>query len=518
MNLLFDPLIRAEIAGQTVWLSLPQVYAELVADRISSFPALRPHQRSAWHMFLVQLGALALHRANLSEPPETPEEWERLLRGLTAEVDEETPWALVVDDLSKPAFLQPPVPECTLSAFKNQIDTPDALDILITSKNFDLKESVAHNAHVDDWVFALISLQTMEGFLGSGNYGISRMNGGFSTRPFMGPAPIGGAGAHIANDLRMMLKTRNDLLQNHSLFAVTGGLGLVWLTPWDGKDSLPLTQLDPWYIEICRRVRFVQARGGALQVKSAGTKAARIDAKALKGVTGDFWAPVNRAENKAVTLDARGFSARALTPMLFPTSTKQDFQLPLSFKVLTGPDDMQLVCRGMARGQGKTEGYHERIIPLQGRLKRSLLSREARETAGKISERQLKEIAQISSSLRFACAVVSEGGSGADLAKDDYHKAAPFVHRLEHRAEEGFFASLSDRLEHGEVAKAPYLRDLIDYAHRLLEEALDSIPSASFRRPRARVRAERAFWGSLWSDKSALSEDKSLIMEKTDAA
>ena len=33
------------------------------------------------------------------------------------------------------------------------------------------------------------------------------------------------------------------------------GLALVWLSPWDGATSLRPEELDPYYVEICRRVR-----------------------------------------------------------------------------------------------------------------------------------------------------------------------------------------------------------------------------------------------------------------------
>jgi CRISPR system Cascade subunit CasA len=41
----------------------------------------------------------------------------------------------------------------------------------------------------EHWFYALLTLQTMQGFLGAGNYGISRMNGGFASRPSVGLAP-----------------------------------------------------------------------------------------------------------------------------------------------------------------------------------------------------------------------------------------------------------------------------------------------------------------------------------------
>ena len=37
-------------------------------DQVEAFPALRPHQRHAWHAFLVQLGVIAMHKAGLTEP------------------------------------------------------------------------------------------------------------------------------------------------------------------------------------------------------------------------------------------------------------------------------------------------------------------------------------------------------------------------------------------------------------------------------------------------------------------
>ena len=88
-------------------------------------------------------------------------------------------WELVVDDWSKPALLQPPTVAATdRAAYKNRLPTPDALDMLVTAKNHDLKQERMVGASEQDWLFALVTLQTTEGFLGAGNYGVSRMNGG----------------------------------------------------------------------------------------------------------------------------------------------------------------------------------------------------------------------------------------------------------------------------------------------------------------------------------------------------
>ena len=106
-----------------------------------------------------------------------------------ASFPDDEPWRLVVDDRSKPAFLQPPVPkDVTLN---KDVATPDALDLLITARNHDLKQAIARRADPEDWIFALVSLQTGEGYGGgSGGYqGIARMNGGWSSRPMMALAP-----------------------------------------------------------------------------------------------------------------------------------------------------------------------------------------------------------------------------------------------------------------------------------------------------------------------------------------
>lgn len=141
------------------------------------------------------------------------------------------------------------------------------------------------------------------------------MNGGFSARPFLGFAPAGGPGAHLRRDIRAMLAGREKLLGDFPFYCPEG-IALLWLEPWNGASSLPLSCLDRWFIEICRRIRFAP-QGEGFAALGGGSATARIDAKAQNGVTGDFWAPVNDAEGKAFSLDARGFSYRVLCRLLF---------------------------------------------------------------------------------------------------------------------------------------------------------------------------------------------------------
>jgi CRISPR system Cascade subunit CasA len=510
-----DPLIRAQMGGALRRISLPALLAALVRDDIQALPALRPHQRHALHMFLAQVGALALHRAKLAVPPMTEDAWRTLLLQLTPE-HPDTAWAMVVEDIRLPALLQPPAPEGSIAGFRNTVSTPDALDVLITAKNFDLKSAIATQAEPDDWLFALISLQTMEGYSGATRYGIARMKHGDASRAFLGLAPPGGIGAHVRRDMLAMLAGRDRLLELYTDYPLVDGIGLTWLEPWDGMASLGIDRLDLWFVEVCRRVRLCLRADGSLTARTTGSAVARVDAKHRNGVTGDFWAPVNDAEGKAFSPDVRGFSSRVLTRLLFVLQDQVNFRLPPSMAALPEDQAMQVIARGVCRGQGKTEGFHERIIPFADSALAELSSAEGRKRLGKLAEAQQREIEVISRALRLGCAIVAAGGGEAE--KKHYERAKSFLRRLDQECEADFFAALQDRLIHGDQAKAPYLRSLIAAAATLLKEAADTIPCASLHRHRARSDAERAFWGTLWGPKSELLKDKALIQEPEHAS
>lgn len=518
-NLLTEPLIRVRMVREeaTNSLSLADVLALMMRDGIAAFPAIRPHQRHAWHAFLAQLGAIALHRAGCAEPPEDTGRWRELLRVLTSEYPEDEPWQLVVEDASKPAFMQPPAPNGDLSTYRNRIEAADALDVLVTAKNFDLKRSIAAAAEADDWLFALIDLQTMEGYMGVGNYGIARMNGGYSARPFLGFAPAdAGVGGHLRRDIRAMLALREQVINGPHGYRNKDGLALLWLLPWDGNQSLSIRSLDPYFIEICRRIR-LGAESQRLYAMATGSKVARIAAKDLAGVTGDFWAPVNTKEQKAFSLTGAGFDTRILCRLLFD----QDFHRPPALSLTDaerGADcDWLLVARGVSRSEGKTEGWHERIVPFRRRVVMAFARDAERMALGQLSALQLKEIEQIGRALRHSIAVIASGGDENGPSQDDYQHAVPFTARLQAEADAVFFEALQDRYEAGDdpdasaIERYAFVERLIGIAQKLLDQAAESVPCAAIRRPRARSRAHRAFWSALRSPKSVLREAPDVI-------
>lgn len=499
LNILTEPLLRITTVAGTCLASLPQVYAALMADEVEAFPALRPHQRHAWHAFLVQLGAMSMHRAGISDPPEDEAAWADLIRGLTQEYPDDEPWQLVVDDITKPAFMQPPASSPDLEKdYKGVVATPDELDMLVTSKNHDLKTSTAAQAGADDWIFALIDLQTMEGFGGAGNYGVSRMNGGLGSRPAFSLAPPGGPGAHVKRDIGALLSDYPEAAGTHEL---------LWLLPWDGASAQRLlpTELAPLYIEVCRRIRLRRDEAGNIHAIRTSSKAARIEGKDIKGRTGDPWTPHNpNRDGLPLTLAGGGFNYKRVKEYL------ADWNSPDLLKPTVDEHQsdktMQLVARGMVRGQGKTEGYFERVIPIRSRARGALLRRTGRDSMahlGELAKRRIDRIAIVQRILSHAIQTFAARGDSDNISPEHRQLARPWLNRLDEVIDDRFFDDLQDEFEtDGDAAREAkhheWLRDfVVPQARRILSDATDSLPCPSIHRYRARENATGLFEGRL---------------------
>ena len=68
-----------------------------------------------------------------------------LIRGLTPEFPDDEPWHLVVDDITKPAFMQAPASSSDKLARvqEHYREHPTRWTLLVTSKNHDVKSSIA---------------------------------------------------------------------------------------------------------------------------------------------------------------------------------------------------------------------------------------------------------------------------------------------------------------------------------------------------------------------------------------
>jgi len=441
-HLLQDRIISVNYQGATHLASLPEVYAILAKDQVDDFPGLRPHQRHFWHATLCQVGAIAMVNEGVDEPPEEPEHWLQMLRKLTEDrFPGDEPWNLCVGDLTKPAFLQPPTSETGKPTdYKGTVSTPDEMDLPVGSKHHDVRDVNMRNASPEQWLFALIAQQTGGGFDGNRLYGISRMNGGLGNRHGFSLTPSTRWGKHVSRDMRVLARQHRGQVVDHLL---------LWTRMWNGTkdDSIPLHELTPLplYVEVSRRIRLESDAEGNLMGRYATSQSPRIHAKEAKGMTQDPWT-ITETE-KSVTVSSAGFDYRQTARYLDP----ERYTLPPLAKyvpTVDGTNQMHLVARAMVRGQGKTEGYHERTIPLGHRAARMLGSISGQAKLHSAAQDRLNIISEVQSILGHAVKTYLQDGVSDGKPKTEHQRVIADARRqLDQAVDTEFWTHLQRELD-----------------------------------------------------------------------
>ncbi|MDT7928437.1 MAG: type I-E CRISPR-associated protein Cse1/CasA, partial [Tepidimonas sp.] len=170
-NLLSEPLIGIRTANGDDHVTLPELLARLSAGNVEGYTGLRAHQADPWHVFLVQLAASIQARFPTATLPTDAAYWQEGLLDLAD--GEESAWHLLVEDVTKPAFMQHPWKSWEEEAkdygvevkrgkvsYEPKASAPDELDVLITAKNHDVKKARLGN-DLEAWLYALLTLQTL---------------------------------------------------------------------------------------------------------------------------------------------------------------------------------------------------------------------------------------------------------------------------------------------------------------------------------------------------------------------
>jgi CRISPR type I-E/ECOLI-associated protein CasA/Cse1 len=513
MNLLLNPLFRVQTPTGLKRMNLPQLLEALSADRVESLPGLQRHQEDAFHIFLCYLAGAVLAREGRADAVQDESFWRDGIRRLTDQGDD-CAWTLVVEDVTKPAFMQAPLPSKQYFTKFNPKEpkavTPDELDILQTAKNHDVKTKRTVKVEPEHWVYALVSLQTMTGQMGRGNYGIARMNSGTGSRVCVGLIYDERPGGRWARDTQKLLTHCAELLSGPWGYR-TDGWVLTWLPAWNLKTSLPLSELHPFFIEIARSVRLV-LQGGEIRALGAASEGNRIAAKELKGVLGDPWTPIVTPDTKAWTVTAPYFSPKRLRDLLF----EDGFTAPL----MQHPDTEQanVACYLKASvlapgGMGKTDGFHEAVIRIPAKATASLFRRgPAHDHLANLSKTGLNDAGQMQNKV-LKPALFSLLEAGPEKIDFDKREVGDWVNHAIRRFGDAwaddFFPWLWHTIDQPDAnaARRKWLNTLREKAWRVLQEAIVRFPERNNRRYRARVCAAGLFYGSLYKVFPDLKED-----------
>lgn len=508
-DLLTDPLIGVRTPEGARAVSLPELLAALSAGVVEGYTGLRAHQADPWHVFLVQLAASIQARRPSETLPTDPVYWREGLLDLAE--GKASAWHLVVEDVTQPAFLQHPWTSWDAeaadygvkivrgqTAYEPKATTPDELDVLVTSKNHDVKMARVGPEASEAWLYALLLLQTTSGFLGQGNYGIVRMNGGFASRAIVAWTRSLHPSHRFVHEAGALRQLRSTLCQEFGY--APRGMVLTWLNRWDRSGHQhQLQQLEPWFIEAARPVRLRLTLGGEVIALGATSKARQIGPKTLEnGDVGDPWTPLNVQDKKkgrsALTLAADGFTPQRVTDLLF----EQGFELtPLQRpQSVAGPGWFVASC--LVRGQGTTEGFHRIELPVPPKARLALFSKESRDTLGHLAQALLTDAKTVQKALGTALTLLAEGGPD----KPDFERVENCLKSARNDFAQRWKAIYFPTLWRGAEENPAHVRNdwqqqLVEAAQALLDQAVQRLPLPSNRTWRAITQAQSALRGSL---------------------
>lgn len=499
-NLLNERLLhyRSTATGERIATTLPELFVALAQDAVRDFPALRPHQRHPWHAFLVQLAAIVLHQTKRAEPFATADDWRAALLALTPDEPDGAAWCLVSPP-DRPAFMQAAV----MAGLDGKWETStaaDEIDVLKTSKNHDLKSRRMTRSMTEDWLYALISVQTQSPS-DSGSYKeSSRMDGGWGRRPGIGIVPPGGYGARWLRDLRILLSERGNIAEIYGL--ERNGVALTWLVPWDGAASsaFQISQLDPFYIEIARRIRFV-LNAGNIVAKTTTTPNSRINPVG-GGLTGDIWSPIDSDQDgkKVLTVRTAGFGYKTAANLVVPG--KVEFSPSMKIQRTDPAVGLKLLMQSIAWGPKNTNhGYHERIVLIGKKMAAMLAAMRSPEISklGEISKARVEQIGEVNwmlvQALRdlFSKAEQVSHDKTKDVPESIQSKAKVFAEPFEAQCDANFFPEFIEEIEAEpqarEAVRNAWLLMLAERAEQVLRTAFVAGPRSCQLRYRAQSAA-----------------------------
>jgi CRISPR system Cascade subunit CasA len=217
-------------------------------------------------------------------------------------------------------------------------------------------------------------------------------------------------------------------------------------------------------------------------------------------MTGDPWTPIDLEEGKALTIGENGFQYNLIKEILLG----QRYKLPPAVNP-EGLDDTGgfLIATSLVRGEGKTHGFHHRVIPIPGKAAKIFRDPHEKETLAEQADRMVHTVAQFESEIlgpalkKLLQPKNSEIGDNKKLSKQQQKKYRQWVQQYSANVEDTFFPMLWASIDMtSEAAQRAWKQRLFDLAREQLEDAIQSCPLPAIHRYRAISTAENVFYGS----------------------
>jgi CRISPR system Cascade subunit CasA len=230
---------------------------------------------------------------------------------------------------------------------------------------------------------------------------------------------------------------------------------------------------------------------GSLTCWRANTKGQRLDVQSsLSGQTEDPWTPIDKREDKALTLGGSGFTYRKLIDIL-----GGNYDRPVALERRTEDNAaMYVTARSLVRGQGKTEGLHQRDIFVPGEAS-GFFSQgsDLRQKLAEISEQRVEMVQEVESRvLRPAVAALLTGGRRDE--QPDWDVVQPWIDAFDAHVNEVFFEKLWGAVKlNKRQAQKEWERFLKTEACTQFEAATENVPIPDLRKWRAFSAARSIF-------------------------
>ncbi|MBF8271511.1 MAG: CRISPR-associated protein, Cse1 family [Magnetococcales bacterium] len=283
-----------------------------------------------------------------------------------------------------------------------------------------------------------------------------------------------------------------------TLYRENNGLALLWLTPWDGQTELSLETLDPYFIEVCRRIRLSTGITGPV-AHAAPSKTTRIHSKGLKGFLGDLWTPLRLgAETVSLTITGKGFGYQLISELLLGSEKYRSSPAQESgFDPAT--NHSEFFARALARGQGITEGYHERRLPLSPVVRATLNQAQGRASLAAIARERVEQSGRMAKKVLIPALLTMIQRSPEKLNFKD-RRVDTWHRRFDQKVDAVFFPSLWESLQQDpQQAATNWIHLLAGFGKELLAAAEGGLIAGGARRHKIAVTAERVFRGALYN-------------------